>query len=60
MGVRGKNDRETRSLAGLAGYFHFSTVMLNDLFHDGKSDTGSLFAGGFGALSAVEFLKNLA
>ncbi len=55
-----KNNRETGSLAGPAGYFHFSAVMMDDLLNDGKSDARSLFTGCFGALSPVEFLKNLA
>ena len=29
-----QNNREAGALAGLAGYFHFSAVMVDDLFHN--------------------------
>jgi hypothetical protein len=51
---------KARALTWLTGYFHFSAVVMHNLFHDRKPDPRTFFTGRFGALGAIEFLENLA
>src|SRR5579863_1804353 len=51
---------EAGALAGLAGHFHFSAVVLDDLLHDGEPNARARFARRLGPFGAVKLLEDLA